>query len=398
MSSAITPETPETVRELVVGWRRHLHQHPELSFHEKNTSQFVADTLASFGNLEITRPTATSVVARLTDGGGPGPVLAIRADIDALPIQEANSHDFVSRNAGVMHACGHDGHTAMLLGAVKILVSRRAELRGEIRFLFQHAEELYPGGAREMVSVGVLDGVDKVIGAHLWLGLPCGQVGVKPGPLMASLDTFRVTIEGTGGHAAMPHQTVDPIAVAAQIVTNLQHIVSRNVDPLASTVISVTQINGGTTTNVIPGSVEMAGTVRTFDPALRAKIPELMQRVIAGVTTAHGARHRWEYEAGYNAVINDAEASDLVRRAVVRALGPEVLVEATPTMGAEDFSAYQQAVPGAFFFIGARNEARGIVHPHHHERFDLDERALDHGTRIFVAAASEFLGANGNAT
>ncbi len=398
MSSAITPETPETVRELVVGWRRHLHQHPELSFHEKNTSQFVADTLASFGNLEITRPTATSVVARLTGGGGPGPVLAIRADIDALPIQEANSHDFVSRNAGVMHACGHDGHTAMLLGAVKILVSRRAELRGEIRFLFQHAEELYPGGAREMVSVGVLDGVDKVIGAHLWLGLPCGQVGVKPGPLMASLDTFRVTIEGTGGHAAMPHQTVDPIAVAAQIVTNLQHIVSRNVDPLASTVISVTQINGGTTTNVIPGSVEMAGTVRTFDPALRAKIPELMQRVIAGVTTAHGARHRWEYEAGYNAVINDAEASDLVRRAVVRALGPEVLVEATPTMGAEDFSAYQQAVPGAFFFIGARNEARGIVHPHHHERFDLDERALDHGTRIFVAAASEFLGVNGNAT
>ncbi len=397
MSSATTLETPESVRELVVGWRRHLHQHPELSFHEKNTSQFVADTLASFGSLEITRPTATSVVARLT-GGGPGPVLAIRADIDALPIQEANSHDFVSRNAGVMHACGHDGHTAMLLGAVKILVSHRAELRGEIRFLFQHAEELYPGGAREMVNVGVLDGVDKVIGAHLWLGLSCGQVGVKPGPLMASLDTFRVTIEGTGGHAAMPQQTVDPIAVAAQIVTNLQHIVSRNVDPIAPAVISVTQISGGTTTNVIPGSVNMAGTVRTFDPALRARIPELMQRVIAGVTTAHGARYRWEWEPGYNAVINDAAASDLVRRAVVRALGPEVLVEATPTMGAEDFSAYQQAVPGAFFFIGARNEVRGIVHPHHHERFDLDERALDHGTRIFVAAATEFLGASGNAS
>ena len=398
MSSTITLETPETVRELVVGWRRYLHQHPELSFHETNTSQFVADTLASFGNLEITRPTATSVVARLTGGRGPGPVLAIRADIDALPIQEANNHDFVSRNAGVMHACGHDGHTSMLLGAVKILVSRRAELRGEIRFLFQHAEELYPGGAQEMVRVGVLDGVDKVIGAHLWLGLPCGQVGVRPGPLMASLDTFRVTIEGTGGHAAMPQQTVDPIAVAAQVVTNLQHIVSRNVDPIASAVISVTQISGGTTTNVIPGTVDMAGTVRTFDPALRARIPELMQRVITGVTTAHGARYRWEWEPGYNAVINDASASDLVRRAVVRALGPEMLVEATPTMGAEDFSAYQQAVPGAFFFIGARNEERGIVHPHHHERFDLDERALEHGTRIFVAAATGFLGATDDAT
>lgn len=386
MSSAIIPDTPETVREQVVAWRRHLHQRPELSFHETNTSQFVAETLTSLGGLEITRPTATSVVARLI-GGGPGPVLAIRADIDALPIQEANGHNFVSRNEGVMHACGHDGHTAMLLGAVKILLGRRAEIRGEVRFLFQHAEELYPGGASEMVSAGVLDGVDQVIGAHLWLSLPFGQVGVRQGPLMAALNTFRITIQGAGGHAAIPQQTVDPIAIAAQVVTNLQHVVARNVDPLASAVISVTQISGGTTTNVIPGSVEMAGTVRTFDPALRARIPELMERVIAGVTAAHGATYRWDFEPGYAAVINDAAASDLVRRAVVRALGPEVLVDATPTMGAEDFSAYQQRVPGAFFFIGARNDERGIVHPHHHERFDLDERALDSGTRIFVEAA-----------
>jgi amidohydrolase len=396
LSAAITPETPETVRELVVAWRRHLHQHPELSFHERLTSQFVAETLAWFGGLEITRPTTTSVVARLIGGGGPGPVLAIRADMDALPIQEANSHDFVSQTAGVMHACGHDGHTAMLLGAAKILVTRRDELRGEVRFLFQHAEELHPGGASAMINAGVLDGVDLIVGAHLWLDLPCGQVGVKSGPLMASLDTFRIVIEGIGGHAAMPQQTVDPIAVAAQVVTNLQHVVSRNVDPLASAVVSVTQISGGTTTNVIPGSVEMAGTVRTFDPGLRAKIPELMERVIAGVTAAHGARYRWEYEPGYHAVINDMEASELVRRAVVRALGQESLVEATPTMGAEDFSAYQQRVPGAFFFIGARNEERGIVHPHHHERFDLDERALDHGTRIFVAAVTELLAADGD--
>lgn len=383
------PETPESVREQVVAWRRHLHQHPELSFHEHGTAQFVADTLASFGDLEISRPTPTSVVARLFGGGGPGAVLAIRADIDALPIQEANSHDFVSRNAGVMHACGHDGHTAMLLGAVKILLSRRAELRGEVRFLFQHAEELYPGGAAEMVHAGVLDGVKQVIGAHLWLSLPFGQVGVKPGPLMAALNTFRITIEGAGGHAAIPQQTVDPIAIAAQVVTNLQHVVARNVDPLASAVISVTQINGGTTTNVIPGSVEMAGTVRTFDPALRARIPELMERVLAGVTAAHGARYHWEFEPGYAAVINDPGPSELVRRSVVRALGADVLVDATPTMGAEDFSAYQQRVPGAFFFIGARNDERGIVHPHHHERFDLDERALDYGTRIFVVAAME---------
>lgn len=396
MSATRTIETPETVRDQVIAWRRQLHQHPELSFHERETSQFVADTLASFGGLEISRPTPTSVMARLIGDAGRGPVLALRADIDALPIVEANSHDFVSTSPGVMHACGHDGHTSMLLGAVKILVSRRAELCGEVRFLFQHAEELYPGGASQMVEAGVLDGVELIIGAHLWLSLPVGQVGVRAGPLMAALNTFRVTIEGTGGHAAIPQQTIDPIVTAAQVVTNLQHVVARNVDPLASAVISVTQISGGTTTNVIPGAVDMSGTVRTFDPKLRAKIPVLMERVIAGVTAAHGATYKWTFEPGYAAVHNDAAANDLVRRAVTRALGAEALVEATPTMGAEDFSAYQQSKPGAFFFIGARNEDRGIVYPHHHERFDLDERALDHGTRIFVAAALEHLG-GGNA-
>jgi amidohydrolase len=266
-----------------------------------------------------------------------------------------------------------------------------------VRVLFQHAEELYPGGASQMVEAGALDGVDMIIGAHLWLSLPVGQVGVRTGPLMAALNTFRITIEGTGGHAAIPQQTIDPIVTAAQVVTNLQHVVARNVDPLASAVISVTQINGGTTTNVIPGVVELSGTVRTFDPKLRTQIPVLMERVIAGVTAAHGATYKWTFEPGYAAVHNDAAANDLVRRAVTRALGADVLVEATPTMGAEDFSAYQQTKPGAFFFIGARNEDRGIVHPHHHERFDLDERALDHGTRIFVAAALEHLG-SGNAS
>jgi amidohydrolase len=385
-------ETPESVREQVIAWRRHLHQHPELSFHERETSQFIADTLAGFGGLDISRPTPTSVMARLIGGAGAGPVLAIRADIDALPITEANSHSFVSRAPGVMHACGHDGHTSMLLGAVKVLLGHRDQLRGEVRFLFQHAEELYPGGASQMVEAGALDGVEMIIGAHLWLSMNFGKVGVKAGPLMAALNTFRITITGAGGHAAIPQQTIDPIVTAAEVVTSLQHVVSRNVDPLASAVISVTQINGGTTTNVIPGAVEMSGTVRTFDPALRERMPVLMERVVAGICAAHGASYGYTFEPGYAAVDNDEAASDLVRRAVVRALGADVLVEARPTMGAEDFSAYQQAKPGSFFFIGARNEERGMVYPHHHERFDLDERALDYGTRIFVAAALEHLG------
>jgi amidohydrolase len=392
MAVSSTPLTPDAVRDTVVAWRRQLHQQPELSFHEVLTSAFVADTLAGFGGLEVSRPTPTSVVARLV-GRTEGRVLAMRADMDALPIQEANEHAFVSRTPGVMHACGHDGHTAMLLGAAQVLVSRRDELDGEVRFIFQHAEELPPGGAQEMVDAGVLNEVDLVIGAHLWLPLAVGQVSVKAGPLMASPDNFRIVIEGAGGHAAMPQVTVDSIAIAAQVVTNLQHVVSRAVDPLASAVVSVTRIAGGTTFNVIPGTVELDGTVRTFDPELRKRVPELMERVIAGVTAAHGARYRFELQRGYHPVVNADDAAELLRRAATRALGAEALTDAVPTMGGEDFSAYQQKVPGAFFFIGARNEERGIVHPHHHECFDLDERALDHGTRIFVAAAEEYLGA-----
>jgi amidohydrolase len=389
-------ETPDAVRDAVIQWRRHLHRHPELSFHEESTAAFVAETLEGFGGLEVSRPTPTSVMARL-HGASSGRVLAIRADMDALPIHERNTHDFVSENPGVMHACGHDGHTSMLLGAVKVLVSRRAELAGEVRFIFQHAEERPPGGAQQMVEAGVMDGVDMVIGAHLWSPLEFGKVSVKAGPFMAAPDTFRITIRGSGGHAALPHQTVDAIAVAAQVVTNLQHVVARNVDPLEPAVLSVTRIAGGTTNNVLPGEVELEGTVRTFDADLREEMPELMRRVIGGVTSAHGAGFDLDYEMGYQPVINDEGASDLLRRAVVDALGEDVLVEATPVMGGEDFSAYLQATPGAFFFVGARNEERGIVHPHHHDRFDVDERALDYGTRVFVAAALAYLGAGDNA-
>jgi amidohydrolase len=381
----------EGIRETVITWRRELHMNPELSFHEERTAQFVADTLATLGEFDISRPTATSVVARL-HGTHPGPVLAMRADMDALPIHERNTHDFVSRNPGVMHACGHDGHTAMLLGAAAVLAERRADIHGEVRFLFQHAEELVPGGAEQMVAAGVMEGVDAVIGAHLWLPLDFGHVAVKAGALMAAPDTFRVSIVGQSGHAAMPHITVDPIVVAAQVITNLQHIASRNVDPLDSIVVTVAQISGGTAHNIIPGSVDMVGTVRTFSPDLRKRAPELMERIIRGVTDAHGASYRFEWEQGYRPVINDEAVSDRVRSAVVTALGADALIEATPTMGGEDFSAFQQKAPGCFFYVGARNEERNIVYPHHHECFDLDERALDYGTRVFVAAAREFLG------
>lgn len=380
----------EEIREQVIAWRRHLHQHPELSFHEENTAQFVYDTLQSFGNLEITRPTKTSVMARLI-GPAPGTVLAMRADMDALPITEENTFEFASQNPGVMHACGHDGHTAMLLGAAKLLSGMQEQIKGEIRFLFQHAEELFPGGAEEMVQAGVMDGVDMVIGTHLWSSMEFGSVGICAGPMMAAPDTFWITVNGKGGHAALPHQTIDSIAVAAQVVTNLQHIVSRNTDPLDNLVISVTQFIGGTTHNVIPGAVEICGTVRSFDPNLRASVPALMERVIRGITEAHGATYQFKYENGYRPVINDAAVTSLMEEVVVESLGEEWVAHPRPTMGGEDFSAFQQKAPGCFFYIAAGNQSKGITYPHHHARFTIDEDALEIGVKMFVNAARKIV-------
>ena len=258
-------DSAAALRDQVIAWRRHLHRHPELSFNEEQTAQFVHDTLAGFGGLMISRPTATSVMARL-ETGRVGPVLAMRADMDALAITEETGLPFASVNRGVMHACGHDGHTAMLLGAVSRLLSIRDTLKGEIRFIFQHAEEISPGGADEMVQRGVMDGVDRIIGAHLWASLEVGKVGLVEGAAMAAPDTFWLTVRGKGGHAAMPQQTVDPIAIGAQVVTNLHQVISRGVDPLDSAVLSVTQFHAGTTHNVIPEVAELNGTVRTFDP------------------------------------------------------------------------------------------------------------------------------------
>jgi amidohydrolase len=377
-------------KEQVIAWRRHLHQHPELSFHEEKTSQFIFDTLQSFGNLEVSRPTKTSVVARLI-GSEPGKTLAIRADMDALPIQEENTFEFASQNPGVMHACGHDGHTAMLLGTAKILSGLKDHIKGEVRFFFQHAEELFPGGAEEMVQAGVMDGVDLVIGTHLWSPIEKGKVGVVYGSMMASPDTFWITVNGKGGHAALPHQTIDSIAVAAQVVTNLQHIVSRNTDPLDSLVTSVTQFLGGTTHNVIPGSVKIWGTVRSFDPALRQSIPAKMERVVKGITEAHEATYDFKYEFGYRPVINDNEVTAVIEETVREVFGEEALDLMRPNMGGEDFSAFMEKAPGCYFYVGAGNEEQGITYPHHHERFTIDEDALEIGVKTFLHATFKFL-------
>jgi amidohydrolase len=369
-----------------IAWRRHLHAHPELSFREHETARFVRDTLASFGGLEIECPTPTSVVARLRCGQ-PGHTLALRADMDGLPIQEESGVEFSSQTNGAMHACGHDGHTAMLLAVARLLVARRAELGGEVRFLFQHAEELPPGGAAELVAAGALDGVEAVVGCHLISTLEVGKVAALDGPCTAAADTFSVTIHGQGGHAAFPHTTVDPIAVGAQAISNLQHVVSRNTPPLDSIVVSVTRIAGGTADNVIPESIQFGGTVRTYRQEVRERTRETIARILRGVTGAHGATCEFDYAVGYDPVINDPRLAGIVREVA----GADRVVECDPLMAGDDFSAYLRVAPGCFFFVGAGDDT---ALPHHHPRFTIDERALPVGIETLARTVVRFL-ANG---
>jgi amidohydrolase len=361
--------------EQVVAWRRHLHRHPEPSFEEHETARFVAETLSGFGGLEVTRPSATSVMARLV-GGRPGPVVALRADIDALPIAEDSGVEFASERPGFMHACGHDGHTAMLLGAARVL-SEHELPGGEVRFLFQHGEELAPGGARDMVAAGVMEGVDLVYGCHLWAPLEYGKVAARPGPFMAAADFFRLEITGRGGHAGLPHTAVDTVAAAAAVVTSLQHLVSRRIDPLQPAVVTVGSFHAGDAPNVIPGRAELTGTARSFDPGVRERIPQLIDEIARGVCAAHGAECSLDFQFGYRPVVNDERATALVRDAI----GDEA-AEIDPIMGGDDFSAFLEHAPGCYAFIGAGGE-----YPHHHPRFRIDERALAIGTRLHVKVA-----------
>jgi amidohydrolase len=372
------------LRDRVIGWRRRLHANPELSFEEHETSAFIAETLKALG-VDVSRPTPTSVIGRLN--AGQRPAVALRADIDALPITEETNLPYASSLEGRMHACGHDGHTAILLGVAAILAGKRDELAGEIRFIFQHAEEKPPGGANELISLGAVEGVDYVFGLHLWAGLPVGKVAVPVGPCMAAADMFSIEIEGSGGHAALPQDCIDPIAIGAQVITNLQHLVSRTIDPLQAAVVSATQFHGGSADNVIPNHAVIRGTIRAFDPDVRAVLETAIDRTAQGVVEAHGASYRFHLDRGYGPVVNDPAAAALVARAVEETLGADALIEMAPIMGGDDFSAYQLQVPGCYFFVGVRNDALQAVYPHHHPRFAIDEDALEIGCKVLGQAA-----------
>ncbi len=381
------------VRDDVVAWRRHLHAHPELGFQEHETARYVAQVLQEIGGLEITHPTATSVLARLRSTR-PGRTIALRADMDALPVAEETGLPFSSQVPGVMHACGHDGHTAILLGAARLLSARREDLGGEVRFIFQHSEELAPGGAQELVAAGVMDGVEMVAGEHLRSLLEVGQVALSSGPVQAAADEFRISIKGEGGHAAYPQLAVDSVAIGAEVVSALQHVVSRQTDPFDTLVLSVTMFHAGTAENVIPPVAEMVGTVRAFREELRRQTEGRMDKIIRGITQGHGAEYSFQYQYGYQPVVNDERVTGIVREALTRSLGEGSVIPATPTMGAEDFSAYQKMAPGVFFYVGAGNRAKGLTRQHHHGLFAIDEDCLGIGVQAMVATAEALLSAD----
>lgn len=371
------------VRPSLIDWRRHLHSHPELSFQEHETVRYITAALTELG-LQPTSPTATSVIADL-DGAKPGRTIAVRADIDALPVNEDTGLPFASRTPGVMHACGHDGHAAALLGVATALSAIRAELAGRVRLIFQHAEELPPHGAPELIAAGALEGVDAIIGQHLWPALPVGVVGARPGLLLASSDRFEILFTGRGGHGAMPHQTRDPIAAVADVVHAAQRLVAREIDPRRMAVASITRLQAGKALNVIPATAEVGGTLRAFDQEVRMQLRERIAELASQVAVTHRMDSDVDFSPGPPPLANTSGIVEIVERAAEGAGLDLQIID--PITGSEDFAFYLRQVPGAYFFTGARPDNSDEPFPHHHPRFDINEDALAIATTVLAKTA-----------
>jgi len=364
--------------------RRHLHRNPELSFEEAETARFISNELESAGISHRTGVGGHGIIAMI-EGTGDRTV-ALRADIDGLAIEEMNEVEYRSQKPGVMHACGHDGHTASLLTAGKILHGLGPELPGKVKLFFQPAEERAPGGAAAMIADGVLENpvVESVIGQHVNPELPVGTVGFRPGLLMGSVDDVYITVHGQGGHAAKPHQGVDPVTIASTLVVALQQIVSRNSDPIAPSVLSFGYINGAGSANIIPNTVELAGTFRTFDTGWRDDAVKRIEQTASELVHSLGARAEIRMVRGYPSLSNDPAVTERARLQAIAYLGEEKVVELPPALWAEDFAYYAQVRPSCFYNLGVRNAARGITHPVHSPQFDLDEDALVVGAGLLA--------------
>lgn len=383
----------ESLRDTIIGFRREIHHNPELSGAESKTAAFVAGVLEQSG-IEIRRNVGGHGVVGFLSGGSEGPTIALRADMDALPINDRKAVEYASTVPGVMHACGHDVHTAVLMGTALVLGSLRAGLKGNVRFVFQPSEERSVTGARLMLKEGVLE--DPVpaaaVALHCFPEMETGTIGHKHGIMTASSDSFRILVKGISGHASRPHQTVDAVLLAALVINAIHHIVSRRTDPLHHAVISIGVIKGGMAPNIIADEVEMDGTVRTLDPGARKKIRALIEETIKGVTQGMGGAYELDYRFGTSSVMNDRKVDALVAAAARDILGERNVIEMEdPLMGAEDFAYFLEKVPGTLFRLGTGNRKKGITAHLHHPDFDVDEEAVVIGAKIMSWIAARFL-------
>lgn len=382
----------EKYKSTIFDYRHTLHQIPETAFTERKTSEFVEKQLRKL-DLELETGIAQYGLTALMKGEGAradsGKTLMLRADMDALPVIEETGLPWTSTHEGKMHACGHDGHMSMVLGAALVLSSMKDKLNGRIKFLFQPAEE-GPGGAKPMIEAGVLENphVDYALGAHLWPALEKGKIGVKEGPLLAAMDFFDLTIKGRGGHGAMPHLCIDPVDTATQVINALQRITSRQMNPINPSVVTISSFNGGSSYNIIPNTVELKGTTRTFDRNIWASWPERMEKIINGVCQSMGAEYTLDYKAGYPPTLNDAEMAELVSKCAARVVGEENITIPEPSMGGEDMSFYLEKTKGCFIFLGTGYSGCA---PLHNSKFDFDENVLMTGVELFCDMALTLL-------
>jgi amidohydrolase len=381
-----------TQSEQLIALRRDFHRHPELAHQEHRTAGIVAERLHSLGLDEVRTGVGQTGVLGVLRGGRAGKTVLLRADMDGLPLTETDrGQPYRSTAPGAHHACGHDGHTAILLTVAELLAARRRELPGTVTFVFQPAEERVDGAAG-MIKDGALEPrPDACFGVHLWNELEVGQIDARSGPVYASADAFVITLSGPGGHGGMPHQVADPVVASAQLIVALQTLVSRESSPLEPTVLTIGSIHGGTAPNIIPARVEMHGTLRVFDPALRDQLLGRMREVVQAIASMFRLESDVRTTDACPATINNAEMTELVRTVGARVLGQHNVLSISRTTGSEDMSLFLNEVPGCYFFVGSANAERGLVSPHHSPTFDFDERALDVGVRMLTSVALEFL-------